>query len=50
MKRHHTNEEVQNAAREWLSDIRRGFFSNDIEKLMSRYYKSLNTLGSIVEK
>ena len=45
---YHTDEEVQNSTRNWLSDVGRGFYSSGIEKFVSRYDKCLNKLDYFV--
>ena len=49
-KRYYTGEEVQDAARDWLSNIGREYFRNGIEELGSSYDGCLNKFGSSVEK
>lgn len=49
-RRYHSDEGVQNATREWLSNIRRKFFEEEIQKLVPRYDKYKNKHSDYLEK
>ena len=46
----HTNEELMDGANNWLHNLAAPFFDKGLQKLVSRYDKSLNVDGNCVEK